>query len=189
MLLPLLQSCYTYKWLLLAIVVVFNGLFQSLAGRIPIEIAPNFAVPDMAATGYSPQQALNWYTALGTEGRQVAAYLGMIDLVFIIPSYTLLLGSVLAHQATQKKKYPFLYHVPVIACLFDWIETITHFLAVKFFDHWSPGPLLLFVASVATQAKFLCLISSIGLWAVLYGLLPAIQYMRSRRPTGGAKED
>lgn len=162
------KSCDKYRWHLFVVLFTANTWFLSLVDTVPVDVVSGYRVPDMASTGYSPEQALGWYYALGEGGRKSFAYMALIDLLGIIPSYPLFLGSLLASATTV---YP-LYYLPAMTCMFDVVETTTHFLAVTLYDRWTPGSWLLIVASLCTQAKGLTLLISLVLVLVFHAIIP-----------------
>jgi hypothetical protein len=142
---------------------------------IPVEIVEGAPVPDGSA-GYTPQQALDWYDGLGPKGRSIYIQSSMIDILLIIPSYVLLLGT----QLVVTTDCPEIFcYIPVIAATFDGIETLTHLAAVVWYGVWSPSIDHLVVASAATQFKF----AGIAISLILVVLYSIESWMRGRRRT------
>ena len=126
-------------------------------------------VPDASMKGYSPKEALEWYTAIGSQGRMIYVILAMMDLLFIIPSYTCLFGSQLIatirHSNCKTKVqcyYDTIYVVPIITMIFDIMETSTHARAC-FFYPILPSTTMIVFASAATGFKFAGLFLSLVL--------------------------
>ena len=162
MILSTFKTLEPYRPFFFAGFLVANGAFMAAIskGVIEKEIVPGAFMPDMASSGYSPSDALEWYSALEPSERAAALSLAILDLLFIIPTYVPMLGS----QLTAAGCPDILCYAPVWALSFDIIETVTHALAFisLYTGHaWRPTPFHLVIASVATQFKFATLTLSL----------------------------
>jgi hypothetical protein len=152
-----------------------SAVFTWRMQQIPVHIVDGALAPDAAITGYSPQQALNWYDAIGDQGRSVYFQMFLIDLFVVMPSYVLMLGAQLVATGCPGV---LCYFVVAIAC-FDLIESLTTGCAV--IGEWRPSEVHLLVASAATQFKFV----GIGLTLFLVAVYSALSYYR---PVGKEKD-
>lgn len=116
--------------------------------EILVPIVGGCLVPDEALQGYTPQQALEWYDAIGEHGRSVYFQLFLLDLCIMIPSHVLLFGSLLVTNNTLQS----CSYLAIATGVFDLIESVTHGCAVA--GSWKPSIVHLIIASAATQFKF-----------------------------------
>lgn len=164
MILSLFHHLKRYRLYFLVVTVASCMVHAWMMTMIPLELVPGAFVPDAAWRGYTPQQALRWYELIGPKARNLYFQMVLVDLLFIIPSYVLLLGSQLVVSDSPK----LLCYFPVITALFDLIETLTHVCAVWWYGVWSPSVRQLVVASAATQFKYAFLIVSVLLVLVFW---------------------
>jgi len=150
---------------------------------IPAEITPGCLAPDMSSSGYTSQQALDWYEAIGREGRlSYACILFPLDLLIMVGYVSCLTSQILV--TFPERTLRFLVYVPIVTVLLDLVETITHASMTMFLYecvlllHGNPiepsfssslAAQLLSIASTATRCKFLFLNAS-----VLLGLIGMI---------------
>jgi hypothetical protein len=120
--------------------------------EIGVPIVDTCLVPDAAAMGYTPQQAIEWYEAIGEHGRSIYFQLFLLDECIMIPSYVLFCGSQLVPTgASATITENSLSYLAVATGVFDLIETVTHGCAVA--GSWKPSNVHLILASAATQFK------------------------------------
>ncbi len=164
----------SHRLLFLSVLLINNTIFviRSQQGYIPVDIIPGSPLPDTAFFGYTPIEAWIWYEHLEESGRIVVLQLGLLDVLGIIPSYTLLLGS----QLVATNCPVVLCYIPLWTAIFDLIESVTHFAAVLS-RHlgtsddgcWIPSGFHLIIASSSTQFKISGLALSL-LLVFFYGL-------------------
>ena len=139
--------------------LLFGSLcYTSIAGfkeHISAEIVPGCLAPDFSITGYKAQQALDWYEAIGEDGRwhYVVNYPADLFLVF---SYVMLMGSQIYMSTLAPKS---LCYLPVAAAFCDFVETTTHAIATFMYPD-VPSELALNVAGYATVLKHILFNSS-----------------------------
>eukprot|EP00547_Thalassionema_nitzschioides_P013845 CAMPEP_0194250144 /NCGR_PEP_ID=MMETSP0158-20130606/22267_1 /TAXON_ID=33649 /ORGANISM="Thalassionema nitzschioides, Strain L26-B" /LENGTH=187 /DNA_ID=CAMNT_0038986841 /DNA_START=55 /DNA_END=615 /DNA_ORIENTATION=- len=109
-------------------------------------------MPDMCFFGYTPKQILEWYQAIGNEGRSRYGMIAFMDTVIMMPLYSLFLGTEIYISSFSNDIF---FFVPFVAVLFDLVETLTHGYAVVMFPDHLPGEMWLKIASVATIIKFI----------------------------------
>jgi hypothetical protein len=197
MILSTFRSLKARRFVLLLCFFICNSTFlwRSQQRFISQEFVPGAPTPDGALYGYTPAQALEWYQRLNGSERKVVIQLGVLDIVGIIPSYTLFLGS----QLVATNCPDVLCYLPLWTATFDLIESATHLVALASRhlaitdDHdyapgdddssilhsqslivWTPGIFHLVVASAATQFKMAGLFLSL-LLVLIYGIKAQFQ--------------
>ena len=154
---------------------------------VDVELIKGIApIPDACTKigGYSPQQSIHWYIALLGKGR-IIWYVGFVfvDVMFVIPSYTLWLGSLLVDYRGCPE---IVCYLPSITACFDYIETFTHlyYAVISSPSRPPPSKLHLLIASGATQFKYLCLTLSL----ILVGIFAFKEQMTmKKKPTSANK--
>lgn len=147
MILSTFRRLVPYRLHFLIVFLVSNATYLWRAQAIPVDIVEGSPVPD-STPSYTPEQAREWYDAIGDEGRSLYLQLCVIDLCFLIPSYVLMLGT----QFVATARFPPVCYLPVVIVSFDLIETFTHGFAVL--GDWKPSPTHLTIAVAATQFKY-----------------------------------
>jgi hypothetical protein len=161
MILSFLRQAIPYRRNVLIVLFLSNAMYIIGMNRnLSVFLYPGVLVPDASIKGYSPKDALVWYTDIGPQGRAIYVYLAMMDLLLIIPSYTCVLGSQLMagiQHLNYQNKCQFYYDticlIPIITMVFDLMETSTHARAC-FFYPILPSTTMIFFASAATGFKF-----------------------------------
>jgi hypothetical protein len=138
-----------------------------LSRLVEVELVPGALIPDAALLGYSPNEVLAWYEALGESGLRIYVYLGLFDVMCIIPTYVFLLSCRLLASPRCPET---LAYFPSVAALFDILETSTHMYYAIYYPARMPDTLTLVVASCATQCKYVALALSLVL-AAFYAVL------------------
>lgn len=153
MIIATFRRLQSYRIYYLLACILSSAIFNWRVQQIPVTLVGDALVPDSAMlTGYTPPQLLSWYDAIGPQGRKIYFQLFLIDLCFIIPSYVLLLGTLLLSRNSTSD---FLCYLPIATAVFDLIESVTHGIAVV--GSWKPSTIHIIVASAATQFKFIAL--------------------------------
>jgi hypothetical protein len=185
MILSTFRRLVRYRLYFFLFFLISNTACMIRMQSIPVEIVAGAAVPDVVVIGgYTPQQALDWYDDLGPKGRSIYIRWSIIDILFVIPSYVLMMGTQLVLVTTECPEI--LCYMPVLAATFDGIESLTHLAAVVWYGVWSPSIHHLVVASAATQFKFAGIGSSLILVAI-YSTI-ASWMLRGRREAKSVKE-
>jgi hypothetical protein len=164
MILSTFRRLEPYRLYFLVATVASIMLYLWMMQKIPLELVTGAFVPDTAWRGYTPQQALEWYEAIGTDARNHYSQMAYVDLLLIIPSMALLVGSQLASSNCPKM----LCYFPIIPATLDLFETLTHSCAVWWYGVWSPSVSQLVVASAATQFKYASLVMNVVLVLVFW---------------------
>jgi hypothetical protein len=168
MILSTFRSAAPFMTQFVVVFVISNSLFMvSMQRFLTIELVKGALVPDAALTGYTPDQALEWYALIGTEGRHAYMWLSVLDLLVIIPSYVFMLSCHLVMSSSSSNNtsnyYESLAYLPTMAAMSDLVESLTHLYSVLHYPFPASREMLV-VASTATQSKFaflgLCLASS-----------------------------
>lgn len=154
MILSTFQRLKPYRKLCLGIFILSFAAYRWRMKEIRVPIVGDALVPDAACLGYTPQQALDWYEAIGKHGRSIYFQVMLLDLCIMIPSYVLYFGSQLLETnksgSATLTKYPLSY-LSLATGGFDFIESVTHGCAVA--GSWRPSIVHLIIASAATQFK------------------------------------
>jgi hypothetical protein len=169
-----------YKVCFLVAFLISNtmAVVMSQAGILP-DIVPGISIPDVAFMRGGrilvPSEILAWYSKLEEfdAARRLYFWVTVIDLVAIIPSYTVWMGCEIVNLQGISG---ILCHIPIWTGLFDILETGTHFMAIQDrylrhqhlegYEYWTPPSSLLAAACMATPFKFIGLVVSLIL--VLY---------------------
>lgn len=169
MILSTFRAVAPYRQYFLFILIVSNTLYTILAPRlIKTDLVEGAIVPDAATRGYDPDQVVAWYDAIGPEGRRsYYTILGVLDLLFIIPSYLFWLS---CHLVSSPNCPEVLAYLPSVVVIFDLMETMTHMYYCAIYDELVrkgdlPGALSLLLAKSGTQFKFIFLGLSLALSA------------------------
>lgn len=117
------------------------------------------ALSDGGYTSTPQPTTFEWCFSLNKASRNVLIQHDLLELLVIIPSYTLLLGS----QLVATNCPDILCYLPVWTAMFDAIETVTRLADVASYHYisidpsaplwWTPNAFHLVIASAATQFK------------------------------------
>ena len=178
MLFALLGRVQDYRLFFLASFLVANGLCMWWATYLPFIQDSQAQVPDAILTGATPAQVHHWYQQLDGGQLFMAVLFGIVDLVGIIPSYTLWLGTELRHRP----RIPAMAcGIPFLGACCDVMESATHLLAnlsrlwrsavsivpeggnatVVRAGVWTPSTRWLAIVAMATIGKVLAIVLSI----------------------------
>jgi hypothetical protein len=143
-----------YRKISMGIFLLSFAAYRWRMKEIRFPIVGDTLVPDAACLGYTPQQAVDWYEAIGEHGRSIYFQIALLDLCIMIPSYVMYFGSQLldtnpSGSATSNKHA--LSYLSLATGVFDYIESATHGCAVA--GSWRPSIVHLVIASAATQFK------------------------------------
>eukprot|EP00536_Pseudo-nitzschia_multiseries_P009319 jgi/Psemu1/288374/fgenesh1_pg.257_\ len=148
----------------------------------------NCPIPDLCYQGYAPHDVGAWYDVIGSSGRLRYLQIVAMDFLLLMPMYLMFLLLEISFLTTRIPNLVLrcLLILPFATVLFDVIETGTHGYGVVRLATvdtiggvpWlaPPSETWLKVVSIATQMKFLCLLSSVGL-IVLNTMLNGLAYL------------
>jgi hypothetical protein len=151
--------------------VVADHLLQSNFIVVPVTSVQQFpppVLPDMCWRGFTLLEFSAWYTSIGQQGRFAYLLLMVLDAGVMIPSYVVILETVMAWTECPT---PF-YYLPLLAAAFDLVAKSIFLAANVMFPKLFVKVGVIHAASRVTQMKFVMFLLS------FVGIL--FQYIRRR---------